>query len=108
MAKLENLRIGDRSIGHVDVNPGSTVEPDSGPSSSSHGFIVATRSVAENHVVHGALGASHFSKSEQQRINQSLADLDVASRNRRGDLRITRKTRRQKRIIGENDLDGLE
>ena len=84
IALLEDLRIGDRGVGHMGVDSGCTVVAIPGSGASTDGFVVAERGIPEEEIVHRALGTGLDAESLDECIDDALAGLHVPSDHRRG------------------------
>lgn len=79
IALLKDLGIGDGGVGHVGMDGGGAVVSFSGSAAAADGLVVAEGVVAEEEVVHGALGAGLDLEGFEDGVDEALAGFDVSA-----------------------------
>ena len=102
IAPLQDLRIGQASIGHVGVHRGGAVVTGTGPRPAADRLVVLVAVVAEQDVVHRPLALRRYSEGAEQGVCDRLAGLHVSGRHRR------RVLGGQHRILRDDDADRLQ
>lgn len=76
---LQYFGIGDGGVGHVGVNGRGAVVSFASAGAAADGLVVAEGIVAEEEVVHGALGAGLDLECFEDGVDEALAGLDIAA-----------------------------
>uniref|UniRef100_A0A7C9EUF9 Uncharacterized protein n=1 Tax=Opuntia streptacantha TaxID=393608 RepID=A0A7C9EUF9_OPUST len=91
---LKDLRIGDASVGHVALDPTSTVPSGTSPTSTSNCLVVAKCVIPKSEVIHATLRTSTCLECSEYHISDSLRCQNIASHHcgilTRGEKRTSR------------------
>ena len=107
-ARFENLGIGDRGVGHVDLYGGGSFPTDGRSGSAPDGFVMTEGGIPEGQVVHCPLRTSHPAESAKDKVDDALTDFGVPTRNCGALIGIVGKGGMKEGAFGNDQVSGFK